>query len=135
MLDLVLRNRLRFYAISFADRLAKLPAGYDLNKPLPKSFGRSTLELLSTETGYYFSFHDVRSLNYPGQMPLFKNFLADLYAWIAEPYRLRLSGFDIKNKTGLEIDVKNLDTQKVRRNGIHYPGSLYPCNAPLEKAP
>lgn len=135
MLDLVLRNRLRFYAISFADRLAKLPAGYDLNKPLPKGFGRSKLELLSAETGYYFSFHNVRSLNYPGQVPLFKNFLSDLYAWIAEPYRLRLSGFDIKNKTGLEIDVKNLDTEKVHRNGIHYPRFLYPCDAPLEKAP
>ncbi len=135
VLDVVLTNRLRFYGISFADRLAKLPPGYDLNKPLPKGFGQSKLELLSAETGYFFSFHNVRSLNYPGQMPLFKNFLADLYAWIAEPYRLGLSGFDIKNKTGLEIDVKNLDTQKVHRDGIHYPRSLYPCDAPPEKAP
>src|SRR5579862_1217884 len=133
--DVVLRNRMRFYGISFADRLAKLPPGHDLNKPLPKGFGRSNLELLSAETGYFFSFHDVRSLNYPGQMPLFKNFLADLYAWIAEPYRLRFSGFDIKDETGLEIEVKNLDPQKLHRNGIHYPRSVYPCDAPLEKAP
>ncbi len=135
VLDAVLKNKLRFFAMSFADRLAKLPPGFDLNKPLPEGFGRSKLEVLSAETGYFFSFHNVRSLNYPGQMPLFKTFLADLYAWIAEPYRLRLSGLDIKDKTGLEINVKNLETRKVSARGIHYPLSLYPCAATPEKAP
>jgi hypothetical protein len=135
VLDAVLRSRLRFYGMSFADRLAKLPPGFDLNKPLPKGFGRSKLEVLSAETGYFFSFHNVRSLNYPGQMPLFKTFLGVLYAWIAEPYRLRVSGLDIKHKTGLEINVKSLDTRKIHREGIHYPRSLYPCAATPEKAP
>src|SRR5713101_5906947 len=113
VLDEVLRNKLRFYGMSFADPLAKLPPGFDLNKPLPKGFGRSKLEVLSAETGYFFSFHNVRSLNYPGQIPLFETFLADLYAWISEPYRLRLSGLDIKDKTGLEINVKNPESRKI----------------------
>jgi len=130
VLRLILKNRLRFYGMSFADRLAKLPKGFDLNKPLPKGFDRSNLELLSAETGYFFSFHSAQSVNYPGQMPLFKNFLADLYTWIAEPYRLKIPASAIKDKTQLEIAVTDLETRKIHKDGIHYPRSLYPCNAP-----
>lgn len=135
VLDAVMRGRLRFYGMSFADRFAKLPAGRDPNKPLPKGFGRSKLETLSAETGYFFSFHDVRSLNYPGQIPLFENFLGDLYAWIAEPYRVQLSGSGVKDKTELEISVKNPEARKIHREGVHYPRSLYPCAATSRKAP
>jgi hypothetical protein len=127
--DLILRNRLRFYGLSFADPLAKLPPGFDLNKPLPKDLGPSKLALLSAETGYFFSFHAVRSVNYPGQKPLLKAFLGDLYAWIAEPYRVRAPATAVKDKTKLEITVTNLATREVHQDGIHYPRSLYPCVA------
>jgi hypothetical protein len=135
VLDLILKNRLRFYGMSFADPLAKLPPGFDLNKPLPKSFGRSKLELLSAETGYFFSFHAVHNLKIQGQMQLFKGFLADLYAGIAEPYRLRIPASSIKDQTRLEITVTNLETRKIHQDGIHNPHSIYPCAAPVEKAP
>jgi hypothetical protein len=135
VLELIQRNKLRFYGMSFADRLAKLPPGFDLNKPLPKGFGPSKLEDLSYETGYFFSFNAIHDLNYPGQMPLFENFLTDLYAWIAEPYRLRISASAIKDKTDLEITVANRGTRKINDSGIHYPHSFYPCAAPAEKTP
>jgi hypothetical protein len=130
VVDVILRNKLRFFGMSFADQLAKLPAGFDLNKPLPKEFGRSKLDLASAETGYFFAFHGVRSLNIPGQMPLFHAFLGDLYAWIAEPYRLKIPVSTMKDKTQLEISVANLETRKVHKDGIHYARSLYPCVAP-----
>jgi hypothetical protein len=135
VLELILRNRMRFYGMSFADPLAKLPPGSDLNKPLPKGFGPSKLDLFSAETGYFFSFHSVRSLNNPGQIPLFENFLDDLYAWIAEPYRLRIPASAIKDKTKLEITVANLETRKIHQSGIHYPRSVYSCATPVQKAP
>jgi len=132
VVDAILRNKLRFFGMSFADELAKLPSGFDLNKPLPKGFGRSQLDLLSAETGYYFSFHAVQSLHIPGQIPLFQNFLADLYAWIAEPYRLQIPASTIKGKTQLEITVANMETRKMHKDGIRYARSLYPCAAPSE---
>jgi hypothetical protein len=88
------------------------------------------LELLSAETGYFFSFHSVQSVNYPGQMSLFKNFLADLYAWIEEPYRLNIPASAVRGKTKLEINVTDLERRKIHKDGIHYPRSLYPCTAP-----
>ncbi|MBZ5719830.1 MAG: hypothetical protein LAO03_05565 [Acidobacteriia bacterium] len=128
ILDLVVKNRMRFYGMSFADPLA--------NKPLPKGSGRSKLESLSAETGYFFSFHAAHNLNQPGQMTLFQGFLADLYAWIAEPYRLSFSSAAIRGQTKLEVTVANLETRRVHQDGIHYPHSLYPCVAPaVEKAP
>jgi hypothetical protein len=124
--ELTLKSSLRFYGMSFADPLAKLPKGFDLNKPLPQGFGQSKLEVLSRETGYFFSCHSVLSVNYPGQIPLFKNFLGDLYAWIAEPYRLKVPASAIKDKTKLEITVTNLETRKIHQDGIHYPHICIP---------
>ena len=133
VLELIQRNELRFYGMSFADRLAKLPPDFDLNKPLPKGFGPSKLEDLSYETGYFFSFHAVHDLKLQGQMSLLEDFLADLYAWIAEPYRLGIPASAIKDKTTLEIAVTKMEARKI--HDIHYPHTLFPCATHPEKAP
>ncbi len=85
--ELILRNRLRFYGMSFTDPLrGKLPPGFDLNKPLPANVGMEKTDQISHATGYFFSFHSVQALNIPGQISLFKGFLGDLYTGIAGPY-------------------------------------------------
>jgi len=125
--DLLLKNRLRLFCLSFADRLAGLPPGFDLNKPLPKEFRSTQLETLSADTGYFFSFHSVRSLGIRGQLPLFENFLSDLYAWIAEPYRLRFSTSSFDDGSHLEISVADMEAHKINSRGVHYPHMVYPC--------
>jgi hypothetical protein len=124
--EVMLKRSVRFYGIGFADKLAKLPAGFDLNKPLPPGFGPSNLESLSAETGYFFSFHAVRNLKLAEQAPLFKAFLADLYAWIAQPYRLSFDDLNIKDRPPMSIDVAQMDARSIHKNGIHYP-HLLPC--------
>jgi von Willebrand factor type A domain. len=131
--ELILKNRLRLYGISFANLLARLPPGFNLNKPVPAGFGLSKLESLSRETGYAFSFFDVYAINLPGQMPRFKNYLSDLYAGIAEPYRLNFLAMPIKGKTGIEIKVADMEARKIRDENIHYPHSVFGCGVPLEK--
>ena len=121
---LMLEKTVRFYGLSFADKLAKLPPGVDLNKPLPPGFGPSKLDSLSAETGYFFSFHAVRNLKISGQMTLFEGFLADLDAWIARPYRLRFGNRDGNGLVPLEIDVAQMEARRIRKGGIHYPHSL-----------
>lgn len=125
--ELILKGRLRFYGMSFADKLAKLPPGFDLNKPLPSGFGLSKLESLSTDTGYFFSFHAVHNLSMPGQITLFKNFLGDLYAGIAEPYRLSIKSPNIKNQTTMDLRITQMEARRVRTDGIHYPHRLFSC--------
>lgn len=126
--ELLLRNKTRFYGMSFADRLAKLPPGFDLNKALPKGFGLSKLESLSAETGYFFSFHAVRDLNHPGQMLLFENFLANLYARIAEPYRLKIAATEMKDETEVNVSAADMEARKIHQSGIHYPHVLLRCD-------
>jgi hypothetical protein len=133
--DLLLKNRLRFFGISFADRLAGLPPGFDLNKPLPKEFRGTQLETLSADTGYAFSSHAVRNLTIQGQTPLFENFLSDLYTWIAEPYRLRLSTSSFANGSSLEISVTEMQARRINSRGIHYPHSVYACTNQPAKTP
>lgn len=130
--ELILKNKLRFYGMSFADPLRKLPPGFDLNKPTGLRLSR--LESLSAETGYFFSLHAVHNVNQPGQMSLLKEFLADLYAGIAEPYRLSIPASAIKDQTRAAFAVSNLEKLRVHKDGIHYPHSIYPC-AVTEKAP
>jgi hypothetical protein len=122
--DLILRKGLRFFGISFEDRFA----GQVLqpNKPLPKN-SLAPLETLSSDTGYFFSYHAVRDLAFPGQIPLFKNFLIDLYTWISEPYRVELSTPPAKDGSGLEVSVTAMETRKVNQRGIHSPHLLYGC--------
>ena len=129
----ILRNKLRFYGMSFADPLKKLPPGFDLNRPT--GLTSSKLESLSAETGYFFSFHAVHNLNQPGQMSLFKGFLSDLYAGIAEPYRLSIPKSGMKDEARLEVSVTNLEARRMHQDGIHYPHLLYPCAVPIETAP
>jgi hypothetical protein len=131
VLELVQKNSLRFYGMSFADSLPKLPSGSDLNKP--QRFERSELEMLSAATGYYFSFHTARALNQPRQLPLFKGFLADLYTWISRPYRLAIPATAIKASSKFEVTVADAKTRKIRNGGIHYPQSINPCAT--QKAP
>jgi len=133
--DLLLKNRLRFFGLSFVDRLAGLPPGFDLNKPLPKEFRSTQLETLSADTGYFFSFHSVRNLGIRGQLPLFENFLSDLYTWIAEPYRLRFSSSSFEDGSRLEISVTETGVRKINSQGIHYQHMVYPCAKRAPKAP
>jgi hypothetical protein len=121
--NLMAKNGVRFFAVSFAN---SLPPGFDLRKPVPK-FSLSNLQLLTAETGFFFSFHPIAALNMPGQLPLFENFLSDVYTWIAEPYRLALPRPANKDLAKLEIAVNDMEARRVHREGIHYPRSLYPC--------
>lgn len=125
--NLMVKNAVRFFAVTFAN---PLPPGFDLRKPVPKS-SLSNLQLLTAETGFFFSFHPIPALNMPGQLPLFENFLSDVYTWIAEPYRLTLPR--PANPAKLEITVSEMETRRVHRDGIHYPRSLYPCSTQSEK--
>jgi hypothetical protein len=128
VMELVLKNRLRFYAVSFSSPLrGKLPPGFDLNKPLPASVVRPKLTKMTAATGYSFSFHSIESLNYPGQIPLFEGYLADLYAGIAEPYRLKIAMPDTRGEVKLEIVVSNSKGRNISEGDIHYSHSIYPC--------
>ena len=134
--ELILKDRLRFFGMSFSDPLrGKVPRDFDPNKPLPASLAPSQLQKMSSATGNYFSFHSVQALNHPGQTPLFEGFLGDLYARIAEPYRLRIPMSDIKGQTKLEISVKNMNDRDVRASGIYYPRLTYPCVPPKLTTP
>jgi hypothetical protein len=66
--DLLLKNRFRFYAISFTDPLkGKLPPNFDLNKPLPARVRFPELTCISAETGYFFYFILSSSCTFPGK--------------------------------------------------------------------
>lgn len=136
LLEVILKNNLRFFGMSFADPLrGKVPPNFDPNKPLPANLGPTTLEKMSSATGNYFSFHSVQALDHPGQRLLFEGFLGDLYARIAEPYRLRIPMSSVKGQTKLEISVTNMNDRKVRTSGIYYPRFVYPCELPKLTSP
>jgi hypothetical protein len=125
--ELLLKNRLRFYAMSFTDPLrGKLPPGFDLNKPLPKDIGQKQADKISHATGYFFSFHSVDALKIPGQRALLEGFLADLYSGIAQPYRLKIS-LNASDKTALDLAVVNGKDRNIRQGDVHYPNFIYPC--------
>jgi len=133
LMEVVLKNRLRFYAVSFSYPLrGMVPPGFDPNKPLPASAVLPELIKMTDATGYGFSFHSIESLNYPGQISLFEGYLADLYAGITEPYRLKISTPGIRSEVKLEIVVSNTKERNINEWDIHYPHSIYPC---LSSAP
>jgi hypothetical protein len=127
--EIILRNRLRFYAVSFTDPLrGKLLPGFDLNKPLPANIGQPQADTISHATGYFFSYHSVEALKYPGQLALFERFLGDLYAGIAQPYRIKISQ-NTSDKTDLDLAVANSKERNIRQGDIHYPRYIYPCTS------
>jgi hypothetical protein len=128
VMELILKNRLRFYAVSFSDPLrGKVPPGFDLNKALPASVVRPKLTKMTAATGYIFSFHSVQALKIPGQVPLFEGFLADLYAGIAQPYRLKIAMRDTRGEVNLEIVVNKAKERNIKDGDVHYPRSIYAC--------
>jgi len=130
-LDLMLQKKLRFFGMSFADPFAgKLPPGFDPNKPLPPSLGPTNLEEMALATGNYFSFHSAQILMDPMQMRLYEGFLGDLYARIANPYRLRIAVPVMQGQIKLEITVSNLQERKIRPDQIYYPHIIYSCTSP-----
>jgi hypothetical protein len=129
VMDLILKSRLRFYGISFSDPLSgKLPSGFNPNQHLPANLGPTKLAKMSAATGYYFSFHSIDSLNGPGQMRLFEGFLSNLYAGVAEPYRLRLPASDLHGQTKVNIVVNSLEERNIVERDIHFPRLIYPCS-------
>ena len=60
--QVVLEGGTRFYGVGFTDAL--IPG---------------KLDELVYSTGYFFSYHSLRSLAFPGQTQLFRDFLGDLY--------------------------------------------------------
>jgi hypothetical protein len=125
--ELILRNRVRFYAMSFADPLrGKLPPGFDPNKPLPKSAIPGGADDISHATGYFFSYHSVEALKFPGQIPVLEGFLGDLYAGIAKPYRLTIS-LNTSGKTALDLAVVNGKDRNIHQGDVHYPHFIYKC--------
>ena len=130
ILELVLRNKLRFYAMSFTDPLrGKLPPGFDLNKPLPENLRQPGADKIAHSTGYFYSFHSIEALGMPGQMTLLKGFLGDLYAGIAEPYRLRISLSSATGRNPLEVVILDPKNRKINQNDVHYPHFIYPCTS------
>jgi hypothetical protein len=142
--ELVLKNGLRFYGMSFTDPLeGKLPPGFDLNQRLPAGVGPPKLTELNLATGYFFSFHSVKVLAMPAmtvsirgkvryipaQLSLLKTFLADLYAGIAAPYRVGIPASAIQAPEELKIAVTNADDRQIRERDVHYPHLVYPCSA------
>jgi hypothetical protein len=127
--EIILRNLLRFYAVSFTDPLrGKLPPGFDLNKPLPRNAIPSGADNISHATGYFFSYHSVEALRFPGQLTLLEGFLSDLYAGIAKPYRLSISP-NPSDKAALDLAVVKAETRNIRRDDVHYPHFIYPCTS------
>ena len=125
--ELILRNRVRFYAMSFTDPLrGKLPPGFDLNKPLPANIGWERTDKISHATGYFFSYHSVEALKLPGQLALLKGFLGDLYAGIAKPYRLTIS-LNTSDKTAVDLAVVNAKDRNIHQGDVHYPHFIYQC--------
>lgn len=125
--ELLLKNRLRFYAMSFTDPLrGKLPPGFDLNKPLPKDIGQEQTDKISHATGYFFSFHSVDVLKIRGQRALLEGFLADLYAGIAQPYQVKVN-LNTSGKTALDLAVINGKDRNIRQDDVHYQHFIYPC--------
>jgi len=127
--EIILRNRLRFYAMSFTDPLrGKLPSRFDLNKPLPKSAILGGADNISHATGYFFSYHSVETLKIPGQMTLLEGFIGDLYAGIARPYRLKIVQ-TASSKSPVELTIVNGETRNIRQDDVHYPHFIYPCTS------
>jgi len=120
---IVLRNRLRFYAMSFG----KLPPLPDPNRPLPKGANPAGVENTTRATGYSFSYHSVGNLKFPGQTELLKGFLADLYAGIARPYRVKIVQ-TAPGRSPLELTVVNGESRNIRQDDVHYPHFVYPCS-------
>lgn len=128
LVELILQDKLRFQALSFSDPLQRqVPAGFNPNKPLPARVTLPKLVEAIETSGYHFSFHAVDVLNLPGQTALLEAFLGDLYAGIAEPYRLRIAQERIQGPVKLEIRVKDLKSHRINVGDIHYPHTLYPC--------
>ena len=127
--EMILRNRLRFYAMSFTDPLrGKLPPGFDLNKPLPRNAIPGGADNISHATGYFFSYHSVEALRFPGQLTLLEGFLGDLYAGIAQPYRLRISS-KASGKAPVDLTVVNAEARHIFPSDVHYPHFIYPCTS------
>jgi hypothetical protein len=128
LLEMILKNRLRFYGLSFTDPLqGKLPAGYNPNNPLPANVRIPRLVDVGMASGYNVYFHSVRVLNLPGQTALFEGFLGDLFRGVAEPYRVRIARPLTQGPMKLEITVKNIGPRRINLDDIHYPRSIYPC--------
>jgi len=119
---IVLRNRLRFYAMSFG----KLPPLPDPNTPLPKGTNPAGVENTVRATGYFFSYHYVENLKFPGQTELLKGHLADLYAGIANPYRVKIVQ-TAPSRSSLELTVVKGEGRNIRQDDVHYPHFVYPC--------
>ena len=130
--QILLEGGTRFYGISFTDILRdKFPAGFDPNKPLPNSFIPAKLDQLAQLTGYFVSYHSLEALAQPGQNRLFRNFLVDLYAGIASPYRVEISHASISTPSSLEIEVN----REIYKHDIHYPKVIYSCTIPPSARP
>ncbi len=126
--EILLKHRLRFYGMSFTNPLeGKLPAGFDLNKPLPASLGPSKLAQLSMATGYNFSFFSVSALSIPGQLRLLKEHIGDLYAGIAAPYRIVIPADSIPAPGSVRLTVTNAQERNINLRDVHYPKFIYPC--------
>jgi hypothetical protein len=134
--ELILKNRLRLYGVSFSDPISEqLPRGFNPNKPLPATVVIPKLDDMCAATGYFFSYHSVKSIMFPGQIPLFKNFLADLYAGIAEPYRLRIPVAGAQGPLKLELSVTNPKKRNKNAYDVHYPRAIYPYPPPSQTTP
>ncbi|MGA9526683.1 MAG: hypothetical protein WBS24_01070 [Terriglobales bacterium] len=128
LFDVMMKNEFRFYAMSFSDASLDF-SGPDVgHSKLPGLLG------LTAETGYYFSFHQTRALNMPGQLALLESYLSDVYSWISEPYRLLIPASAVKDKSKLEIEISDAEG-KARRFSVRSTHTLYSCFNQAPNAP
>lgn len=134
--ELILRNRIRLYGLSFADPLSgQLPPAFNPNKPLPASVAFPKLDDLAHDTGYPLSYTSVKSLSFPGQTQLRKSFLALQYAGIAGPYRVVIPASSIEGPIDISVTVINRSERKINAQDVHYPHVIYPCVSSPQTTP
>ncbi len=127
--EIILRNRVRFYALSFSPAFAEKLAHLDLNKPLPKNAVPGGADDIAHATGYFFSYHQIEVLKrFPDQTPLLQGFLGELYRGIAQPYRLAINPGPTE-RVSLEVTIVDGKDRHINQNDVHYPHFIYPCTS------
>jgi hypothetical protein len=130
--QIVLKHGLRLFGFSYRDPLEGKLTLENINKPLPpnlRALVDSKFDDMSHQTGYFLSYRSIRSVKQPGQYVNVEMFMDDVYARVAEPYRLKIR---IPASTGpipLRVEVVDSKNRVPRADDVAYPHSIYPCPA------
>jgi hypothetical protein len=132
LLQILLKNGLRLFGFSYRDPLEGKLTLENINKPLPpnlKALVDSKFDDMSHQTGYFLSYRSIRSVKQPRQYVNVEMFMDDVYARVAEPYRLKLRMPTGSGPIRLRIEVVDAKNRVPRADDVAYPHSIYPCLA------